>query len=130
MTEGLYQGTGRRKEAVAQVTLKKGTGKITVNGVSYEKYFTTIQGQAMVLLPLQTLKLTTRYDVVANVRGGGKDGQAGAILLGIARAIKKADTTLDVELRKSGFLTRDPRMKERKKYGLRGARRAPQWTKR
>lgn len=125
-----YQGTGRRKEAVAQVLLKKGTGKIVVNQIAYDKYFTTTQNQNTILLPLQTLNLMSRYDVFAKVKGGGKNGQAGAIVLGLARALKQADTSLESNLRKSGLLTRDPRMKERKKYGLRAARRAPQWTKR
>lgn len=125
-----YQGTGRRKEAVAQVTLKKGTGKILVNNLPYDKYFPIAQQKSMVLSPLVTLNLMNRYDVFALVRGGGKNGQAGAMILGIARALKKADVSFEASLRKSGFLTRDPRMKERKKYGLRAARRAPQWTKR
>jgi small subunit ribosomal protein S9 len=125
-----YQGTGRRKEAVAQVTLKKGTGKIVVNSLPYDKYFPVMQQKSMVLSPLVILNLMNRYDVFAKVSGGGKNGQAGAIILGIARALKKADPACEANLRKSGFLTRDPRMKERKKYGLRAARRAPQWTKR
>jgi len=125
-----FQGTGRRKSAIAQVVLKKGTGKIMVNKLSYDKYFTVLHDQVTVISPLATLKQMNRYDVVVRVKGGGKTGQAGAIVLGLARALKLADLTLDAELRKSGYLTRDPRMKERKKYGLRGARRSPQWTKR
>jgi small subunit ribosomal protein S9 len=131
MTEiTMFQGTGRRKSAIAQVVLKKGTGKIMVNKLSYDKYFTVLHDQVTVISPLATLKQMNRYDVVVRVNGGGKTGQAGAVVLGLARALKLADPTLDAELRKSGYLTRDPRMKERKKYGRRGARRSPQWTKR
>lgn len=131
MTEtSAYQGTGRRKTAIAQVTLKKGTGKIVVNHQDYDKYFTIPQNSTTVLHPLQTLDLMNRYDISVVVRGGGKTGQAGAIVLGLARALKKADTSLEGKLREGGLLTRDPRMKERKKYGRRGARRSPQWTKR
>lgn len=131
MTEAFsFHGTGRRKSAKAQVVLKKGTGKIMVNQMEYNKYFTTMQEQSNVLKPLQLLDLVNRYDVIAKVNGGGKHGQAGAIVLGLARALKKADVTLEPKLRHEGLLTRDPRMKERRKYGLRKARRAPQWTKR
>ncbi|MCK4908753.1 MAG: 30S ribosomal protein S9 [Planctomycetes bacterium] len=125
-----YRGTGRRKSAVARVILKKGTGKIIVNKHEYTKYFVTIKAQRIVLQPLEALKILGRYDVQARVTGGGKNGQAGAFRLGLARALKKADDTFEVVLRKEKFLTRDPRMKERKKYGRHGARRGTQFSKR
>ncbi|MEK7450197.1 MAG: 30S ribosomal protein S9 [Planctomycetota bacterium] len=131
MSEKLsYRGTGRRKSAVARVVLKKGSGKITVNTLEYEKYFLTDKERRIVLEPLETLKILNRYDVLANVNGGGKTGQAGAVRLGLARALKIADTSLELLLRKGKFLTRDQRMKERKKYGLHGARRGTQFSKR
>src|SRR3989338_6316608 len=118
MSEKLsYRGTGRRKTAVARIILKKGSGKITVNNLEYEKYFLTDKERRIVLEPLETLKILNRYDVLANVIGGGKTGQAGAVRLGMARALKIADSSLEQPLRKGKFLTRDQRMKERKKYG-------------
>ena len=124
-----YSAVGRRKEAIARVRLVAGEGKITINKRDIDSYF-----------GLETLKMTVRqplvltsvnnFDVLVNVTGGGLSGQAGAIRHGIARALCKADPELRGALKKAGFLTRDPRMKERKKYGLKAARRAPQFSKR
>jgi len=125
-----WWGTGRRKTAIARVRLKKGTGRIIANGLEYEKYFDAVQDRLLVLSPLHTAKAVNRFDVFANCTGGGKTGQAGAIVLGIARAMLKADPSQEQVLRDNGFLTRDPRMKERKKYGRRGARRGFQFSKR
>jgi small subunit ribosomal protein S9 len=125
-----WWGTGRRKTAIARVRLKKGTGRVVVNGLDYEKYFDAVQDRLMVLSPLQTAKAVNRFDVFSNCSGGGKTGQAGAMILGIARALLKADSTSELPLRDAGFLTRDGRMKERKKYGRRGARRGFQFSKR
>ena len=131
MVESIYiQGTGRRKKAIAEIRLRKGTGKIMVNDQEYDKYFTTLQNRSTVLNPLETLKIKDRYDVFAWVYGGGKSGQSDAVVLGLSRALLKADPSLEPQLRAKGFLTRDPRMKERKKYGRKGARRGFQWTKR
>ena len=131
MTEPLfYRATGRRKSAVAQVTLKKGTGKITVNNLDYDKYFVNPEERNAVLTPLQNLKMVGRYDVTAEVNGGGKHGQADALRLGLARALKLADSNSLSQLSKAGLLTRDQRMKERKKYGQKGARRRFQYSKR
>lgn len=124
-------GTGRRKTAVARVRLARGgKGNIYVNEHQFDKYFTTEQDQVVAIAPLHTTKTLSKYDVFINVKGGGISGQAGAVRLGIARALKSAEPSLEPKLREEGLLTRDSRMKERKKYGLRGARRAPQWTKR
>ena len=125
-----YWGTGRRKSAIARVRVRKGSGKIVVNDEAFEKYFFAEQDRITVLGPLLSTKSQQRYDVIANVQGGGKSGQAGAILLGIARALLIADPVLEPRLREDGLLTRDGRMKERKKYGLRGARRGVQFSKR
>ena len=125
-----YRATGRRKTAVAEVTLKKGTGKIIVNRIDYDKYFLIPEERITILTPLQSLKLIGRYDVTAEVYGGGKQGQAEAIKLGLSRALKLSDITLLPQLRKNGLLTRDPRMKERKKYGQKGARKRFQYSKR
>lgn len=125
-----YWGTGRRKEAIARVRVRKGSGVIIVNGQKLEKYFFAEQDRITVLAPLIATKSQQRYDVIANVQGGGKAGQAGAIVLGIARALKNAEPVLEGRLREDGFLTRDGRMKERKKFGLRGARRGVQFSKR
>ncbi|MCE9584623.1 MAG: 30S ribosomal protein S9 [Planctomycetes bacterium] len=125
-----WWGTGRRKTAVARVRLKKGTGRIVVNGLEYEKYFDAVQDRLLILNPLQIAKSVNRFDVFSNCNGGGKTGQAGAIVLGIARAMLKADPSQELSLRDAGLLTRDPRMKERKKYGRRGARRGFQFSKR
>jgi len=125
-----YRATGRRKTAVAEVTLKKGTGKIIVNRIDYDKYFLIPEERITILTPLQSLKLIGRYDVTAEVYGGGKQGQAEAIKLGLSRALKLSDITSLPQLRKNGLLTRDPRMKERKKYGQKGARKRFQYSKR
>lgn len=123
-------GTGRRKTAVARVRLSRGGGTIIVNGRPFEKYFLTDDDRRAALAPLQATKAFGRYDILINARGGGIGGQAGAVKLGIARALKKIEPALDSVLRSQGLLTRDPRMKERKKYGLRGARRGVQYSKR
>ncbi len=125
-----YYGTGRRKSSVARVYLVPGTGKITINKRDIEEYFgletlKVISRQALVLT--ETLN---KFDVKVNVHGGGTTGQAGAIRHGISRALLQADGDFRPALKKAGFLTRDPRMKERKKYGLKAARRAPQFSKR
>ena len=124
------RGVGRRKTSVARVWMKKGTGKITVNGLEYDKYFNSIQQVNDILAPLQVTKTVSKYDIFCNVNGGGKSGQAGAITLGISMALKNVEPTWEPKLRESGFLTRDSRMKERKKYGLHGARRGVQFSKR
>jgi len=125
-----YRGTGRRKESIAQVILTKGTGKININRRDFDKYFTTEFERYNALRPLYQFELANKYDVTAVVNGGGKSGQAGAMSLGIARALKLADPAIEPKLRGEGLLTRDPRMKERKKYGLHGARRGVQFSKR
>ncbi|HHY39829.1 MAG TPA: 30S ribosomal protein S9 [Syntrophaceticus sp.] len=130
MAQVLYQGTGRRKKSVARVMIVPGEGKVIINGRPIDDYFTTTSHQIMVRQPLELTKMTGRFDIVANVNGGGISGQAGAIRLGVARALLKADPNLRPVLKKAGFLTRDPRMKERKKYGLKKARKAPQYSKR
>jgi len=121
---------GRRKEAVARVRLSPGNGTIVVNKMPFEKYFIRETDRILSRQPLEITEGLTKYDVVANIRGGGLTGQAGALRLGIARALIVADPALKDTLRKQGFLTRDPRMKERKKYGQKGARKRFQWTKR
>ncbi len=129
-TAGYTLGTGRRKTAVARVRLKEGTGKITINGREVDQYFPSEKDRFHVYDALnQTGKLSV-VDLIITVSGGGPTGQAGACKLGIARALKVFDTELDETLRHSGLLTRDGRMKERKKYGLRGARRGTQFSKR
>ena len=129
-TAGYSLGTGRRKTSVARVRLKDGDGKITINGRTVENYFPAVKDRFQVLDALnQTSKLNT-VDVSITVHGGGPTGQAGACKLGIARALRVHDSSLDEVLRHSGLLTRDGRMKERKKYGLRGARRGTQFSKR
>lgn len=130
MAQVAYQATGRRKTAVARVLLIPGDGKILVNGKKAEEYFHTLSSLVTIKEPLELTQNIGRYDVIANVRGGGISGQAGAIRLGIARALVKADPSLRPTLKKAGFLTRDPRMKERRKYGLKKARKAPQYSKR
>ena len=122
--------TGRRKTAVARVRLTAGTGKIEVNGKPFEEYFPTVALQSTVLAPLTLTKLNTAYDVAANTNGGGAQGQAGAIRLGIARALLEVDANLRATLKAEGYLTRDPRMKERKKSGQPGARKRFQFSKR
>jgi small subunit ribosomal protein S9 len=123
-------GTGRRKSAVARVRLSRGSGTITVNKRPFEKYFLTEDDRQSALAALNATKAFGRYDILVNASGGGIGGQAGAMKLGIARALKKIEPALESILRAQGLLTRDPRMKERKKYGLRGARRGVQYSKR
>jgi small subunit ribosomal protein S9 len=122
--------TGRRKTAVARVRIRHGTGKIEVNYRPLEQYFTTLQDRVTVLRPLKVTESMDKYDIYINASGGGISGQAGAAQLGIARALRIIDPELESKLRHEGLFTRDPRMKERKKYGLRGARRRPQYSKR
>lgn len=126
----LLQATGRRKEAVAEVRLKPGQGRLVINGRTLEDYFPRPTLQMAIREPLVTTQTTSQYDCVAQVHGGGLSGQAGALRHGIARALLLADPALRSALRKAGFLTRDPRAKERKKYGQKGARKRFQWTKR
>ncbi|MBE5935812.1 MAG: 30S ribosomal protein S9 [Lachnospiraceae bacterium] len=125
-----YYGTGRRKSSVARVYLVPGTGKITINKRDIEEYFGLDTLKTIVRQPLVATETVDKYDVKVNVVGGGFTGQAGAIRHGISRALLTVDGDFRPVLKKAGFLTRDPRMKERKKYGLKGARRAPQFSKR
>ena len=125
-----FYGTGRRKKSIARVRLYPGTGAITVNGKSVDEYFGLETLKLIIAQPFGVSETTGKFDVVANVHGGGLSGQAGAIRHGIARALVVADAENRPALKKAGFLTRDPRMKERKKYGLKAARRAPQFSKR
>ena len=125
-----YLGTGRRKCSVARVVLSPGNGKFTINKRSVEDYFGYETLRMMVKSPLVLTDAVNKFDVTVNVKGGGYTGQAGAIRHGISRALVKADPELRLVLKQAGFLTRDPRMKERKKYGLKAARRAPQFSKR
>ncbi len=130
MAQVSYQAVGRRKHAVARVRLLPGDGKITINKRDIDQYFGLETLKMTVRQPLVLTDTASRFDVVINVLGGGLAGQAGAIRHGIARALCAADADLRSPLKKEGFLTRDPRMKERKKYGLKAARRAPQFSKR
>ena len=125
-----FYGTGRRKKSVARVRLYPGTGVVTINGRDISDYFGLETMKGIVNQPFGVTDTVGKFDVVANVNGGGFSGQAGAIRHGVARALLSADETYKPLLKKAGFLTRDPRMKERKKYGLKGARRAPQFSKR
>ena len=126
-----YYGTGRRKNAVAKVRLIAGEGKITVNGKDIDDYFGLDTLKLIIRQPLETTDTATKFDVIAEVTGGGISGQAGAIRHGIARALCSSDdATFHTPLKRAGFLTRDSRMKERKKYGLKKARKAPQFSKR
>ena len=125
-----YYGTGRRKSSVARVRLYPGTGKVTINDRDIDDYFGLETLKVIVRQPLELTGTSEKLDVVCRVQGGGFTGQAGAIRHGIARALIEADPDLRPVLKKAGYLTRDPRMKERKKYGLKGARRAPQFSKR
>jgi len=125
-----FYGTGRRKKSVARVRVYAGTGKITINGRDIDDYFGLETLKLVVRQPLTLTGLTEKFDIVCTVAGGGVTGQAGAIRHGLSRALLQYDENLRVQLKKAGFLTRDPRMKERKKYGLKGARRAPQFSKR
>ena len=125
-----FYGTGRRKKSVARVRLYPGTGVVTINGRDISDYFGLETMKLIVNQPFGVTDTVGKFDVVVNVNGGGFSGQAGAIRHGVARALLSADETYKPLLKKAGFLTRDPRMKERKKYGLKGARRAPQFSKR
>ncbi|MCR5690537.1 MAG: 30S ribosomal protein S9 [Clostridiales bacterium] len=125
-----YYGTGRRKSSVARVRVYPGTGKITINDRDIDDYFGLETLKLIVRQPLNLTATEGKFDIVCRVSGGGVTGQAGAIRHGIARALLQYDEELRLQLKKAGFLTRDPRMKERKKYGLKAARRAPQFSKR
>ena len=125
-----YYGTGRRKNSIARVRLIEGTGKITINEKDIDEYFGLETLKVIVKQPLSVTNTLAKYDVIAKVIGGGCTGQAGAIRHGIARALNEANSEYRPTLKSAGFLTRDPRMKERKKYGLKKARRAPQFSKR
>jgi small subunit ribosomal protein S9 len=125
-----YYGTGRRKHSTARVRLVPGTGNVTINGRDAKDYFPYDTQLLILNQPLQATETQGTYDVLVTVQGGGFTGQAGAIRHGIARALLEADPGYRPALKSAGFLTRDPRMKERKKYGLKGARRAPQFSKR
>ena len=125
-----FYGTGRRKKSVARVRLYPGTGAVTINGRDISDYFGLDTMKLIVNQPFSVTDTVGKFDVVVNVNGGGFSGQAGAIRHGVARALLSADENYKPLLKKAGFLTRDPRMKERKKYGLKGARRAPQFSKR
>ncbi len=125
-----FYGTGRRKNAVARVRLYTGKGKFIVNGKSLEEYFPSASLRGVVEEPFNVTSTVGNFDVMVSVRGGGISGQAGAIRHGLARALIIADTNNRSSLKKVGFLTRDPRMKERRKYGLKKARKAPQFSKR
>ena len=130
MAKVQYMGTGRRKKSVARVRLVPGEGKVVINNREIEAFFGLETLRVIVNQPLVLTGTKEKFDVLVNVHGGGFTGQAGAIRHGISRALLKADEALRPELKKAGFLTRDPRMKERKKYGLKKARRAPQFSKR
>ena len=125
-----YYGTGRRKSSIARVYIMPGTGKITINKRDIDDYFGLETLKVVVRQPLVLTETLDKFDVSVNVHGGGFTGQSGAIRHGIARALLKADADYRPALKKAGYLTRDPRMKERKKYGLKAARRAPQFSKR
>ena len=130
MTTPLTQTTGRRKEAVARVRLRPGTGAITINGRAFDDYFTSATHRQMVMEPLRLIDAQQTYDIDARIEGGGVAGQAGALRLGIARSLLEVDETVRPALKKAGLLTRDARKKESKKYGLKKARKAPQYSKR
>ena len=130
MSKPLVQATGRRKEAVARVRFRDGGGQLTLNGRSLESYFPTMAQRMRVMEPLQITNTQGRYDIDATLEGGGITGQVDALRLGIARGLVELDPELRPTLKKAGLLTRDARVVERKKYGLRKARRAPQYTKR
>ena len=125
-----FYGTGRRKHSVARVRLYAGEGKVTVNGRDIDEYFGLETLKLIVRQPLELVGQTAKFDIVCTVVGGGVSGQAGAIRHGLSRALLQADEAFRPALKKAGFLTRDPRMKERKKYGLKAARRASQFSKR
>ncbi len=130
MSNVKFYGTGRRKKSIARVYLVPGKGNITINKRSIDEYLGLETLKVIVRQPMVATDTVDKYDVLVNVRGGGYTGQAGAIRHGIARALLQADPEFRPTLKKAGYLTRDPRMKERKKYGLKAARRAPQFSKR
>ena len=130
MAKERYYGTGRRKSSVAREYLVPGTGNIVINKRTIDEYFGLETLKLIVRQPLVATETTDKFDVLVNVHGGGTTGQAGAIRHGLSRALCQADADFRPVLKKAGFLTRDPRMKERKKYGLKAARRAPQFSKR
>ncbi|EOS68694.1 30S ribosomal protein S9 [Lachnospiraceae bacterium MD308] len=130
MAKAKFYGTGRRKKSVARVYLTAGTGNITINGRNIDEYLGLETLKVIVRQPLVLTETEGKFDVMVNVKGGGYTGQAGAIRHGISRALLEADADYRPTLKKAGYLTRDPRMKERKKYGLKAARRAPQFSKR
>lgn len=130
MTKPLTQSTGRRKEAVARVRLRPGTGTIRVNGRPADDYFPSLTHRMVISEPLRLTSTAEVYDVDATIGGGGVTGQAGALRMGIARSLIELDPELRAALKKAGMLTRDPRKKESKKYGLKKARKAPQYSKR
>ena len=130
MAKERFYGTGRRKKSIARVYLVPGTGKITVNKRDIDEYFGLETLKLIVRQPLAATQTADKFDVLVNVHGGGTTGQAGAIRHGISRALLEVDDEMRSPLKRAGFLTRDPRMKERKKYGLKAARRAPQFSKR
>ena len=129
-SKAYFYGTGRRKKSVARVRVYPGTGKVTINDRDIDDYFGLETLKLIVRQPLALTGTTDKFDIVCRVNGGGVTGQAGAIRHGLSRALLQYDENLRPALKKAGFLTRDPRMKERKKYGLKGARRAPQFSKR
>ena len=128
MASARYYGTGRRKKSIARVYLMPGTGKITINKRDIDEYFGLETLKTIVRQPLAAIDSVDKFDVLVNVHGGGYTGQAGAIRHGISRALLQADAEYRPVLKSAGYLTRDPRMKERKKYGLKAARRAPQFS--
>lgn len=130
MAKVQYYGTGRRKTSVARVRLVPGNGEIKVNSREFSEYFQLKTLRMIVMQPLELTQTGSKFDVLINVHGGGISGQAGAVRHGISRALLRADAELRPSLKKAGFLTRDPRMVERKKYGLHKARKAPQFSKR
>ena len=129
-SKAYFYGTGRRKKSVARVRVYPGTGKVTINDRDIDDYFGLETLKLIVRQPLALTGTADKFDIVCRVNGGGVTGQAGAIRHGLSRALLEYDANLRPALKKAGFLTRDPRMKERKKYGLKGARRAPQFSKR
>ena len=128
--QAYFYGTGRRKTAVAQVKVLPGSGAIIINGTPYEELFPRLEHRRIIMQPLLVTESTGKYNVIVKVNGGGVSGQSGAIAHGIARALVSADERLKPVIRQYGLLTRDPRVKERKKAGLKRARKAPQYTKR
>lgn len=127
---GYYYGTGRRKTSVSRVFLKQGKGEITINGKSLEDYFERMTARQIVMQPLVTIDQVGKFDLYITVKGGGKSGQAGAVRHGLARALEEFDSSFRPALKKAGFMTRDSRMVERKKYGKPKARKSDQYSKR